>query len=175
MRCPYCGAEIEKSILKRVICMQCFHWVDVQENLGQETDGGEPKQETAGIEYQIEHRTAVVSAYHGTDSRVVIADKYGPYRVTEIKERAFADNRQIRELIIPGTVETIGREAFCNCIYLKEVSLGDGVRRIDEGAFYHCVSLEKVEFARIPSAAVSAFSGCYNLPSEIKNKLYLRD
>jgi len=172
MRCPYCGAEIEKSTLKRAICMRCFHWVDIEEEAVSEPQKDKPSVGTDRIEYRIEQGEASVTAYRGMDERVVIAAKYGSYPVTGISERAFADCRHLKEVIIPDSVRRIGKEAFANCLYLESADLGAGVTRIEEGAFYHCVSLTRV-ICKVPPlcAAVSAFSGCYNLAADIKNRL----
>lgn len=178
MQCPYCGSELEKSILKRVICMKCFRWVDTESLPMKKPEQTipHPTEATFGIEYQIEDQTAVVSGYHGTESHVVIAAKYGPYRVTRIKAGAFLGNRQVKELEIPDSVTTIEKDAFSNCIYLESVSLGACVNRIEEGAFYHCVSLRTVDYKELPQhVAVSAFGGCYNMPTGIKNRLCMGD
>ncbi len=175
MQCPYCKAELEKTTLKKVLCMNCFRWVDMADivweapkaSVSSGNDG------TAGLEYRVTGQEATVTAYYGSYEKVRVAEYYDRYPVKSISERAFAGCRHLKELIIPDSAERIEKEACKDCIYLKKISLGRGIRRIGEGAFYHCVSLNEVVCQRKPrQVAVSAFGGCYNLPASVKIELY---
>lgn len=55
--------------------------------------------------------------------------------ITEIAEGAFISCSSLTEVIIPGSVQTIGDAAFAYCRYISKVELLDGVTAIGEGAF----------------------------------------
>ncbi len=115
------------------------------------------------MDFEID-RWGRLRSYHGSDPIVRIPDG-----VTEICDKAFADNETMKELVIPegvtrvGTnafalcralekvtlpdsLQKIGKVAFQVCRSLKEVHLGNGVQVIDEAAFYRCFALEKIDF-----------------------------
>lgn len=52
------------------------------------------------------------------------------------------DNRRLRELALPETLEQVGDYAFFGCVNLKTLRLGDGVRRWGGGAVMNCSSLD---------------------------------
>lgn len=70
-----------------------------------------------------------------------------PYGVEVIEKHAFA-NSNAAEIYIPDTVMEIKEEAFLNAQNLRNVSLGNGVEVIRDGAFAYCYNLECLE---IPS------------------------
>ena len=55
--------------------------------------------------------------------------------VTMIKEEEFKGRDDIKKVILPGTVDSIGNFAFCGCKALREVVMEEGVRWIWDGAF----------------------------------------
>ncbi|GAB6391749.1 MAG: leucine-rich repeat protein [Treponematales bacterium] len=66
--------------------------------------------------------------------------------VTSIGRGAFAYCKALTSVVIPESVELIGRSAF-QCDYkLESVTIGSGVRNIQEGAFYFCFALTSVTF-----------------------------
>ena len=54
------------------------------------------------------------------------------------------DATQLKRVVIPSTVETIGDVAFAGCKSLEEVVIEDGVKRIEQNAFADCKKLKKV-------------------------------
>lgn len=69
-----------------------------------------------------------------------------PDTVTEIESGAFQQTA-VKEVVIPGTVTTLGARAFYGCIYLEKVAILYGVRSIGDGAFAGCSRLSQVEIA----------------------------
>jgi hypothetical protein len=86
-----------------------------------------------------------------------------PADATEIKAKAFKENRALLQLNVSPGITRIGDGAFYNCESLKFVSFGSGSapHSIDVAAFRYCVSLEGIE---IPSAVAQignyAFAHC---------------
>lgn len=84
--------------------------------------------------------------------------------VTEISEKEFCRNKEIKSVVIPGSVKKIGAEAFAGCSNLTTVTISEGVKRICEHAFKECTNLEEV---KIPDSVEciedGAFWLCANL------------
>lgn len=82
-----------------------------------------------------------------------------------IANRAFYENDELVEVILPASVETIGEEAFAHCKNLKRVQLADGLMKIGLHAFAHCSALEAIY---IPSSVESIYSGAFSDCPSIK-------
>ncbi|MBE6318529.1 MAG: leucine-rich repeat domain-containing protein [Bacteroidales bacterium] len=67
-------------------------------------------------------------------------------KVVSIEKDAFYNCKDLKSIIVPNTVITIGSYAFCNCTGLKSVSIGNSVEYIYYRAFGDCVDLSDVKF-----------------------------
>ena len=98
----------------------------------------------------------------------VAIDAYGAYPVCVIGSSAFLDNKQLKALVLPETLETIGEFAFANCLGMETLIMPDNIRLIDKRAFYGCSGLT---FVHLPENLVeigdSAFEGCTNLTGNV--------
>eukprot|EP00980_Cylindrotheca_fusiformis_P022204 scaffold9087_cov107-Cylindrotheca_fusiformis.AAC.2 len=84
-----------------------------------------------------------------TVRRVKIAEN-----VSEIRDEAFQEHRQLEVVTLSSSVQVIGRWAFRGCKKLKsilyqgldkeEVGIPSNVKVIEQGAFYGCTSLERL-------------------------------
>ena len=83
-----------------------------------------------------------------------------PNTVTSVGDYALY-NCKLTSLTIPNSVTSIGKRAFANCRDLSEVIIGNSVRSIGEWAFNGCSCLTSVD---IPNSVISignsAFWGC---------------
>lgn len=76
------------------------------------------------------------------------------YTVTSIKKKSgsnginifpdTASKNQIKELVIPDTVQTIGMAAFMGCSNLEKVTFGSRIETIDRNAFYNCSKIKEI-------------------------------
>lgn len=66
------------------------------------------------------------------------------YPVTTIGAGIFADNEQIKTLVIPDTVTAIEADAFAGCTSLEQVILGCKLETIGQGAFAGCTALTSI-------------------------------
>ncbi len=64
--------------------------------------------------------------------------------VVGIGESAFSQ-KGITGVVIPGSVESIGREAFWHCNSLRMVKMSEGVESIGMNAFWYCPSLVRID------------------------------
>ncbi|MBQ9742634.1 MAG: leucine-rich repeat protein [Ruminococcus sp.] len=98
------------------------------------------------------------------------AAKYSiPEGVTEIVDGAFGDCRNLQNLTVSGSVETL--YGISGCDSLLSVTILEGVKSIGSYCFYDCSSLESVT---IPSSVASicgdAFDYCGSFESFIVDK-----
>ena len=93
---------------------------------------------------------------------------YGNYRVLDgtvvICDDAFSGCRNLKEIILPSSITSIGGGTFSGCTNLKEINIPSGVTRIGSKAIVRCTNLQKII---LPSSVTNignyAFAGCANL------------
>lgn len=69
-----------------------------------------------------------------------------PYGTEKIENILFRDN--LKKVICPSTLKSIGDNCFFSCKKLKEVILNEGLTEIGKRAFSNCNSLEKINFPK---------------------------
>ena len=87
--------------------------------------------------YILEDGKATITAYLGSDAKVLIPSMLGNMPVEAIGDGAFAGS-DLRMAEIPGTVTAIGEGAFSQCENLFSVDMPHTVQFIGEGAFHGC-------------------------------------
>ena len=118
-----------------------------------------------------------------------------PYGVEMIASNVFAEQKGIRSVIFPPTLETIEADAFYGCPDLETMEFYGGVWNIGDRAFCECTSLKQVNlpaslqkigdyaFADCPAAKISlrdnvsmigvaAFNGCNRVSIDLRNPYY---
>jgi hypothetical protein len=98
------------------------------------------------------------------DMFINVKDVILPDSLESIGESAFANCYGLESIIIPKNVERIGLRTFANCASLYSVTVPNKVKTIDNQAFLNCVSLKSIELP--PSLKYLhdyAFEGCFNL------------
>lgn len=127
---------------------------------------------TAGLKFTLTtnvngEKVYQVSADTDLDSEnVIIPNNYGGYPVTIIANSAFYQNKNIRTIYIPNTIEYIERQAFAECSNLSIVSFQEnsqllsigGSSEVIYGAFYDCESLKNIN---IPASVVEIKSNAF--------------
>jgi len=134
-----------------------------------------------------EDGSAKVVIYLGEGGKVVIPEELDGKTVTAIGMMAFARNKTITELSLPGTlsdtgelsffgcealtsvvigegVTSIGRSSFNKCFALKSVTLPSTLTMIDEIAFQECMALENITIPEgVTHIGMRAFANCKSL------------
>lgn len=111
----------------------------------------------ANIEFTVNEdgKTATITNYKGSASSLTIPEtvSYGgtTYTVTAIGNEAFGrangtTDLSTTEIVIPGTVKTIGNSAFEGSSSIKKITIGEGVQSIGERAFYGLTGLTEISF-----------------------------
>ena len=66
---------------------------------------------------------------------------------------------EVKDLVIPNSVTSIGDYTFYNCSGLKSITIPESVTDTGSSAFFNCTGLTKAEFASIESLCKINFSG----------------
>ncbi|MBR2450644.1 MAG: leucine-rich repeat domain-containing protein [Paludibacteraceae bacterium] len=78
-----------------------------------------------------------------------------------ISRNLYLNDIEVKELIIPNSVDTIYEYAFDNCSSLTSVTIGNSVTSVGNSAFYGCSALISVTIGNsVTSIGERAFSGC---------------
>ena len=94
---------------------------------------------------------------YGNDLKKVVL----PSTVKTIGESAFYGCQSLEEINLPDGLLTIGKAAFQSCVKLKKVELPEGILAISDNTFYNCAALGKIELpASLINIGKSAFSRC---------------
>ena len=87
-----------------------------------------------------------------------------PNSVEKIGKGAFKECIALSDFTLPQDLKTIGENAFSGCSSLKSVNIPGGVTEISQYAFEGCDSLEKVNISNgVETIGNSAFYGCKSL------------
>lgn len=97
-----------------------------------------------------------------------------PEDVIRIAETAFRGNKNLVEVVIPGTVKEIGTAAFESCVNLKKLKMEKGIENIGQYAFDSCGCLTEIEIPEgVTFLGYGAFARCSNLKSaKIPGSIY---
>lgn len=116
------------------------------------------------FEYDITDTGVVITKYIGQSKNCIIPQMIDGIEVTSIGNYAFEDNKSIKRIAIPDSVNSIGMRAFESCINLISVNIPNGVTSIGYEAFYRCNSLESIIIPKgITDMGVQAFAQCNKL------------
>lgn len=96
-----------------------------------------------------------------------IVEKDGEkYRVISIDEGTFEYNYEIKEIVLPESIQKIGKNAFNNCTVLTNIVIPANVL-IDNNAFQYCTALETLTINENVIINENAFIGCSSLKEVI--------
>lgn len=98
---------------------------------------------------------------------------YGRYALKEIKmpntiksigKNAFEGCTCLKQIEIPNSVEEIGERAFDSCIRLGKIKISNAVKKLGEGCFLSCASLSEVNVpGSVRKISRAAFACCKSL------------
>lgn len=87
-----------------------------------------------------------------------------PEGVTKIRNNAFRQCKNLKEVTLPQTLTTIGESAFCTCYALNGISLPESLTSIGEFAFMGCTRITEITLpSSLASIGLGAFVACSNL------------
>ncbi len=71
-----------------------------------------------------------------------------PRTVVKLDDYAFINAKNLKEIEVPGTINTIGLSTFYACSSLEKLVIQEGVEKINGSAFSECPMLESVSLPR---------------------------
>ena len=116
--------------------------------------------------------TIIINSYIGntTSSTINIPSYINGKKVNEIDECAFSNNLHgnstVDTIVIPDTIEKIGKSAFENCTNLNRIVFSDNslLRIIEESAFYGCTNMYNISIPmQVEKIGDYAFADCVTL------------
>lgn len=118
-----------------------------------------------GYRYNVlENGTIEISGYTGKEAQVTIPSEIDGKQVTRIGDSAFAENKDLKSVEIPGSVTSLADYAFTYCTNLEKAVLSEGMKRIGEHAFAGCTSLKDLTLPdTVESIDWKAFASCTSL------------
>jgi len=87
------------------------------------------------FEFRFDGESVVITKYIGNSENVGVPEKIQGKQVVGIGNKAFSDNYNIKEIVLPGTLEFIGWVAFSGCKNLSKVNMPPSLKKIVSGAF----------------------------------------
>jgi hypothetical protein len=95
-----------------------------------------------------------------------IKDLVIPNTVTSIGKAVFENWIELRSVVIPESITNIGYGAFAGCTGLKSITIPDSVESIGPSVFEQCTGLTRVSIGNsVTNIGWTAFSGCIALAS----------
>ena len=137
---------------------------DVEKQIRENNDEANKYDWDTLFDYEEVDGQITIKSYIGFDDLdvVVIPDRINGLSVTKIGEKAFENCENVKKVILPQYLDSIGKRAFYRC-GIKTIKLPDNLRIIGESAF----SLSKLESIHITAAikelSESAFRCCEEL------------
>ncbi|KAL7712161.1 hypothetical protein QTN25_010194 [Entamoeba marina] len=93
-------------------------------------------------------------------------EKHGiniPNEVHILSDKCF-DSNELKSIIIPNTVTSIGNGCFNECSNLVNVSLPTRLMKLNFNCFFHCISLQSISISSsIQSLGYNCLFGCSNI------------
>ncbi len=98
---------------------------------------------TEGLTFalNVDEKGYSIESYDGTDKEIIIPSEYKGLPVTAIKNKVFQDYTEITSVIIPESVESIGKLAFSSCVSLESIEISNNVSYIGSEAFLDCENI----------------------------------
>ncbi len=114
--------------------------------------------------FYIDDKTASVMGYSGEPADIYnIPDSYEGRTIVAIEGECFKLKEMV-EVNIPDTVETIGDTTFASCPKLEKVIMGKNVKKIGEHLFFLSPNLKEVKLSdALKEIPYAAFSSCTSL------------
>lgn len=106
-----------------------------------------------------------------TDTDIIIPSTYENLPVTAIESKTFEGNKNIKSIVIPASIKTIGIGVLNDADSLESITFGEGLVEINTSAFYSCDSLTKVSMPEsLKIVGGNAFASCKNLKNITLNE-----
>ena len=109
--------------------------------------------------------TATLSKYNGSFEKLKVPNVINGLTITAIASNAFANNKYLKQIVLPSTVNTLGNYMFDGCVELQSADLSAlNVTALGDGMFRNCSALNSVKLpAMLESISKYCFMDCTSL------------
>ena len=106
----------------------------------------------------------IVSGIEGRTDKLEIPFLYDGLRVKAIKANAFTSNTDLKEVVLPNSIEFIYDNAFKDCSNLEIINFPESLTCIGVSSFENCTSLKEITIPALTETVSSrAFYNCTSL------------
>lgn len=96
------------------------------------------------IRYSLRQDGFHAVSYSGKEEELVVPENRFGIPVSAIETGAFQASEELEEVVLPGTVQSVGMLAFNECPNLKYVTLNEGIAELQPQSFASCPNLQAV-------------------------------
>lgn len=109
----------------------------------------------------------VIKAYNcAYVNDITLPEEYKGLPIVGIDDEAFYNHAEIETLVLPSTLEFIGKNSFGGCTGLEKLVIPENVTKIGDSAFSGCSRIKSLSLpVGLTSIGASAFLDCYGLTS----------
>lgn len=111
--------------------------------------------------------TCTLIGYQGDDTQLIIPATIGGYRVTRIEDYALMGHMNLKSIVIPEGVESIGDDVCLGCLYLESITIPPSVTTIGNYTFASYASLKTIYVTE--GSYAHRFCAYYQVPYEFTN------
>lgn len=166
MQCELCGGELRLLSAGLFRCASCGITYTAEALRSRLT-----AQKTLPWEWRLTESGAELTCWREDLEEAAVPPRLGNQPVVSLGKGVFYNKKQLRRVILPEGVRTIGRLAFCKCLSLEQIQVPASLRSIGSDAFTNCRALRGISFpAELSQLGNAAFSGCERLEEAILPK-----
>ena len=125
------------------------------------------------IKYELTNDSSfyIVSGFVGNDTHITVPNLYDGLRVIGIKSGAFSNNKTLKSITLPISIQTIGSYAFYGCTALESIVIPSSVTEIMPYTFSGCTALKTITLhSKIEAIGQFAFQKCTGLDEVTLNE-----
>ena len=101
-----------------------------------------------------------LTAVHITDLEAWCNIKMGSNPLSDA-HHLYLNGEEVKDLVIPNSVTSIGNSAFCDCSGLTSITIPNSVTSIGNSAFMNCSGLTSITIPNsVTSIGINAFQDC---------------
>ncbi len=111
---------------------------------------------------EADYRKLMLVSYSGDATEIIIPENLEGKEVVSVGSQAF-EGAAVQSVTVPSTVSEICGAAFKNCKNLTDISLGYSIESIGSFAFYGCTALENISLPSTVTEIGTAAFACSGL------------
>lgn len=104
-----------------------------------------------------------IKKYSGKEETVVIPPVINGMKVVQIENKAFYENKTVKKVVLPDTVNMLFDRAFYGCENLETINTPDSLKKIMAFCFENCYKLKSFDLNNVESLGINAFRNCKSL------------